>query len=62
MKLIMLINVKMPTISSGSTLFAKVKKILHKNTVLFESNKLTPIDMYNGLSQVYCIEPEGRLH
>ena len=21
-----------------------------------------PFDMYNGLSQVYCIKPEGRIH
>ena len=23
---------------------------------------MTPQDMYNGLSQVYCIKPEGRIH
>ena len=23
---------------------------------------LTPLDMYNGLSQVYCIKPEGIIH
>ena len=24
-----------------------------------EYNNLTPLDMYNGLSQAYCIKPEG---
>ena len=24
-------------------------------------DNLTPFDMYNGLSQVYCIKPEGRI-
>ena len=23
---------------------------------------MTPLDMYNGLSQVYCIKPNGRIH
>ena len=23
---------------------------------------MTPLDMYNGLSQVYCIKTEGRIH
>ena len=23
---------------------------------------LTPLDIYNGLSQVYCIKPEERIH
>ena len=23
---------------------------------------LRPLNMYNGLSQVYCIEPEGKNH
>ena len=25
--------------------------------ILFENYNLTPLDMYNGLSQVYCIKP-----
>ena len=38
-------------------MFVKVKKMFRqKNTVVFENYNLTPIDMYNGLSQVYCIK------
>ena len=33
-----------------------------KNTIVFEKYNLTPLYMYNGLSQVYCIKPEGRIH
>ena len=29
---------------------------------IFENYYLTPLDMYNGLSQVYCIRQEGRIH
>ena len=37
-----------------STLFVKVKKIFrHKNTIFLENYNPTPLDMYNGLSQVY---------
>ena len=32
-----------------------------KYNVSFNYNQ-TPLDMYNGLSQVYCIKPEGRIH
>ena len=28
----------------------------------FENYNLTPLDMQNELSQVYCIKPEGRIH
>ena len=49
--------------SSGSTLFVMVKKIFRqKNTIFFGIFNLTPLDMYNGLSQVYCIKPEGGIH
>ena len=41
---------------TGSTLFVKVKKIIVKII------KRTPLDMCNGLSLVYCIKPEGRIH
>ena len=30
-----------------------------KKTIFFENYNLTSLDMYNGLSQVYCIKPEG---
>ena len=33
-----------------------------KNKIFLENYKRTPLDMYNGLSQVYCIKPEGRIH
>ena len=33
-----------------------------KNTIFFENYNLTPLNMYNGLSQVYCNKPEGRIH
>ena len=34
----------------------------YNNTIYFENYNFTPLDMYNGLSQVYCIKPEGRIH
>ena len=40
----------------------KVKKIFRqKNTIFKKIYNLTPLDRYNGLSQVYCIKPE-RIH
>ena len=47
-----------------SILFIKVKKIFRQmNTILFcENYNLTPLDMYNGLTEAYCIKPEGRIH
>ena len=45
-----------------STLFAIAKKIFkQKNTIFFNYNR-THLDMYNGLSRVNCIKPEGRIH
>ena len=45
----------------GSILFVMVKKIFRKkNTISSENCNLTPLDMFNGLSEVYCIKPEGR--
>ena len=39
------------------------KKNLHtKNSKTFENYNLTPLDVYNRLSQVYYIKPEGRIH
>ena len=39
------------------------QKSSDKNIQYFKKNyNLTPIDIYNGLSQVYCMEPEGRIH
>ena len=50
-------------IMPGSTLFAKVIKIFRqKMQYLKQKQKLIPLDMYNGLSQVYCIKPEARIH
>ena len=31
-------------------------------TIVFENHILTSLDKYNGLSQVYCLKPEGRIH
>ena len=31
-------------------------------TIFFENYNLTPLDMYNGLLQVYCIKQEGIIH
>ena len=40
----------------------KVKKIFRqKIQYCFENYILTPLDTYNGLSQVDCIKPEGML-
>ena len=34
-----------------------------KEYYIFGKNYIvTPVDKYNGLSQVYCIKPEGRIH
>ena len=39
--------------------FFKAKKIFRqKNTIFTKKYNLTPLDMYNGLSQVYGIKPE----
>ena len=41
----------------------KVKKNLRtKKYNIFENYNPTTLEMYNGLSQVYCIKPEGRIH
>ena len=32
------------------------------NKIIFENYNLTPLDMYTGLSQAYCIKPEGPIH
>ena len=36
--------------------------LLTKENNFLGNYNLTPLDMYNGLSQVYCIRPEGRIH
>ena len=33
-----------------------------KDTVFFENYNLAPLKLYNGLSQVYCIKPDGLIH
>ena len=38
----------------------KVKKRSSEKKQIFKNDNLTPLDMYNGLSQVYCIKPEGK--
>ena len=34
------------------------KNFRQKNTIYLENYNLTPLDMYNGLSQVYYIKPQ----
>ena len=50
-------------ISLGSILRVKSEKRLHF-VFLFLFEKLQPdtLDMYNGLSQVHCFKPEGKIH
>ena len=56
-------NAALCCISSESTLSVKVKKIFRqKNSIFFLICNLTLLDMYNGLSQAYCIESEGRIY
>ena len=44
-----------------NALFVKVKKIFRpKIQHFFKSYYPIRLDMYNGLSLVYCIKPEGR--
>ena len=38
------------------------KKNLQTKKYIFENYNLTPLDMYNGLSQVNSIKPEGKIH
>ena len=33
-----------------------------QSTIFFENYNPTPLDTHNGLSQVYCIKPKGRIH
>ena len=33
-----------------------------RQKTIFENYNLTSLDMYNGLSKVYCIKPEGRIY
>ena len=40
----------------------KGNKIFRQNNTIFFNNNLTPADMYDGLSQVYCIKPGGRIY
>ena len=47
-------NIAQYGISSGSTLFVKVKRHSdQKYSILFETYNLTRLDFHNGLSQVY---------
>ena len=45
------------------TVFKGKKDLLTKEYhISFEKYNLAHLDIYNGLSQVYCIKPEGRIH
>ena len=51
------------SISPGSTLFVKGKRSSDKkNTIFLKIINVTPLDFYIGLSQVYCMKPEGRIY
>ena len=41
-----------------------VKKISRRKqtNTTFKNYNLTPQGMYSGLSKVYCIKPEGKIH
>ena len=36
-----------------------LKKLTDKN-IIFKNYNRAPLDMYNGLSEIYCNKPEGR--
>ena len=38
------------------------KKYRDKKFNFLKNYNPTPLDMYNGLSQIRCIKPEGRIH
>ena len=38
------------------------KKDLQTKNTTFKNYSLTPQGMYSGLSKVYCIKPEGKIH
>ena len=40
----------------------KVKKIFRQKNTTFKNYNLTPQGIYSGLSKVYCIKPEGKIH
>ena len=44
--------------------FIKVYTVckVKKKPMLFENYNLAPLKMYNGLSQVICIKPDGLIH
>ena len=52
----MLLFIRVYTVCKGK------KDLQTKEYILCSNYNLTPFDMCNGLSQVYCINPEGRIH
>ena len=48
-------------INLGLHLCKSKRDIQTKNTIFFLNYNLTPLDIFNGLAQVYCIKPEGRI-
>ena len=38
------------------------KNLQNKKNTTLKSYNLTPQGMYSGLSKVYCIKPEGKIH
>ena len=45
----------------GYTVCTGEKDLQAKQYNIFERYNLTSLDMYNGLSKVYCIKPQGRI-
>ena len=39
-----------------------LKRSSDKRILIFENYNRAPLDIYNELSQVYCIIPEGKIH
>ena len=50
---IMLHFIRVYTVCEGK------KDLLTKECNILFNYNLTPLDIYNGLSQVYCLKPEG---
>ena len=40
----------------------RCKDLQTRKTTFFLNYNLTPLRMYSGLYEVYCIKPEGKIH
>ena len=55
-------QVLLQTVKTQMKYTIKAKNIFIPKKKCFEKYNLTPLNMHNGLSQVYCIKLEGRIH